>query len=112
MPLWLLLPLGLIFHGLPSLLFGLLVIIAGRTHPMASVSSTTSPLGLHMVSRVSSELSWYEPAPHTAHLKHGVNRAVILDIDLHHGTYARCQLICFNDRENRQWDAVDRLADQ
>ena len=51
----------------------------------------------------------------TAHLKHGINRIVILDIDLHHGinttTFSET---CFLDihiiYDSRQWHSINSVA--
>lgn len=47
-----------------------------------------------------------------AHLKHGIRRVVVLDIDLHHGMYIDIAMSDLSDAVNRQWNAVYRLADK
>ena len=49
---------------------------------------------------------------HQAHLKHGINRIAIFDIDLHHGECSASLIYALNLRVHRQWNTVDSVADQ
>lgn len=66
---------------------GLLGIIAERIRHVGFVLSITLLLVLLMVRKFGYDLLCGDRADLLlAHLKHGVNRVIILDIDLHHGT--------------------------
>lgn len=47
-----------------------------------------------------------------AHLKHGIKRVVILDVDLHHGTCDHHRPIRRSDIVGRQRNTVHSLANQ
>ena len=47
-----------------------------------------------------------------AHLRHGIKRIVIFDIDLHHGRPPNLVFSYLLNLNSRQWNSIDYLANQ